>query len=277
MLINGKSAAKISALDRGLQYGDGLFETIAVINGKLRLWERHMARLARGEQRLNLPRQNKNRLLQEAASLVSPKGRAVVKVILTRGQGGRGYRPSRTPQTTRILSLHAWPDYPPAWYQKGITLRVCDTRIGRSISLAGLKHLNRLEQVLARHEWDDPEVPEGLMLDENNHVIEGTQSNLFFIKNGGLFTPNLENSGVAGIVRELVLEVAEELGIGCTITDVSLADLIKAEALFITNSLLGICPVASLEKLEFDIEKIPGRLTDLVHKHCFGSSESLST
>lgn len=276
LLINGNPTEKISVMDRGLQYGDGLFETIAVVNGKPRLWKRHMVRLARGEQRLKLPAQDKNKVLEEASSLISGQGRAVIKLVVTRGQGGRGYRPSSAPETSRILSLHPWPDCPSSWYEKGIALRVCRTRIGHSKILAGLKHLNRLEQVLARQEWDDPRIPEGLMLDENGHVVEGTQSNLFFLKDGLLFTPSLANAGVAGIVRELVLEIAKELGIDCRVTTVRLADVSSADALFITNSLLGICPVSSLAGKPFDIQLIPTLLTSSVHRHCFGSSDLLS-
>lgn len=235
-----------------------------------------MARLARGEERLKLPPQDKKRLLEEASSLLSVKGRGVIKLVVTRGQGGRGYRPSTAPQTTRVVSLHEWPDYPAIWYRKGIALRICRTRIGQSKSLAGLKHLNRLEQVLARQEWDDPAIPEGLMLDENSHVVEGTQSNLFLVKGGVLFTPDLANSGVAGIVRELVLEIAEELGIESVISDLSLADVAGADALFITNSLLGICPVSTLEEHDYDIQKIPAKLINRVHGRCFGSSYSFS-
>ncbi len=231
-----------------------------------------MDRLARGEHRLQLPPQDKNRLLEEVKSIISGKPRAVLKLVLTRGLGGRGYRPPADAQTTRILSLHEWPEYPSNWYSEGIALRVCNTRIGRSRSLAGLKHLNRLEQVLARQEWNDPAIPEGLMLDDENRVIEGTQSNLFLVRGRTLLTPNLSNSGVVGIVRELVLEVAEELGIETVITDISLADVTGADALYITNSLLGICPVASLAEHRFNIQKIPAKLVNRVHEVCFGFS-----
>ncbi len=230
-----------------------------------------MARLIRGEQRLGFSEQNKNDLYDEVCHLAQGTARAVVKLILTRGAGGRGYRPPASAKTTRIISLHEWPDYPPRWYTTGITLRVCRTRIGRSVVLAGLKHLNRLEQVLARHEWDDPEIPEGLMLDENDHVVEATQANLFLIKSGVLYTPSLENSGVAGIVRELVLEIATDLGIETVKTELELSDIKQGEALFITNSLLGICPVAALQEQTYDILQIPTTLTDRIQQRCFGS------
>lgn len=271
MLINGQPTETISARDRGLQYGDGLFETIAVVNGVPRLWERHMARLDRGLRRLKFPPQDKERLWTETCSLLSPNAKAVIKLLVTRGQGGRGYRPPTDQQTTRIISLHPWPDIPLDWNREGIELRLCHSRLGRNRALAGLKHLNRLEQVQARQEWDDPGIPEGLMLDEHDHVIEGTQSNLFLVKAGVLLTPDLTHSGVAGVVRELVLEEATELGIQTVVSDLDLAAVTAADALFITNSLWGICPVARFVGHRFEPKQIPAELTRRVHAQCLGS------
>ena len=270
MLINGNTSRLISAADRGLQYGDGLFETLAVVDGQPRLWERHMVRLSRGEQRLGLPPQDKAQLWREALSLSQGHARAVLKILLTRGEGGRGYRPPAKPQISRLLSLHDWPDYPVDWYASGMRLRVCRTLIGRNRTLAGIKHLNRLEQVLARQEWDDPAVAEGLMLDELGHVIEGTQSNLFVLRHNRLMTPDLAYSGVSGVLRGLVLELAEELEIPWEIKTLTLADVKAAEAVFMTNSLLGICPVAELEGHHYASTRALDRLTERVRSlaHC---------
>jgi len=271
LLINGKPMDQIPAADRGLQYGDGLFETIVMVQGEPLLWERHMARLETGERRLGLPPENKARLHQEVLNVAGDHSPAVVKVILTRGAGGRGYRPPVYPQVTRIVSLHPWPRYPAQWFANGIRLRVCSTRLGRNTRLAGIKHLNRLEQVLARQEWDDPNTPEGLMLDEENHVIEGTQSNLFLLKGRRLTTPDLSACGVAGVVRELVLEVAAEFDLTVRVSKVSLGELQRTDALFITNSLLGICPVAALENRRFDIHQIPAALIHQVRSQALSS------
>ncbi|MEN8166350.1 MAG: aminodeoxychorismate lyase [Pseudomonadota bacterium] len=261
MLINGVPTHQIAATDRGLQYGDGLFETIAVVNGSPRLWERHMARLRLGEQRLGLPPEDKERLLREILSLLEDGQRGVIKIVLTRGQGGRGYRPPEQPRTSRIISLHDWPDYPAEWFSKGISLRICATRLGRNERLAGIKHLNRLEQVLARSEWQDDKIPEGLMLDERDCVIEATQSNLFLLRYGRLLTPDLSKCGVAGVVRELVLELAKDLGMQTVVSEITLDQVKSADALFLTSSLLGICPVAELEECRFNIQKIPSALS----------------
>jgi 4-amino-4-deoxychorismate lyase len=271
LLINGRPLDQIPAADRGLQYGDGLFETIVMVQGEPRLWERHMARLETGERRLGLPLENKTRLRQEVLNVAGDESPAVVKVILTRGAGGRGYRPPAYPQVSRIVSLHPWHRYPVQWFTQGIHLRVCSTRLGRNPRLAGIKHLNRLEQVLARQEWDDPDIPEGLMLDDTNHVIEGTQSNLFLLKGGRLITPDLSACGVAGVVRELVLEIAAELNLTTQVTALTLGEVQRADALFITNSLLGICPVAALENRRFDIHQIPAALIQRVRGQALGS------
>jgi 4-amino-4-deoxychorismate lyase len=271
LLINGRPTDQIPAADRGLQYGDGLFETIVMVQGEPLLWERHMARLEAGERRLGLPPENKARLRREVLAEAGAESPAVVKVMLTRGAGGRGYRPPVYPQVSRVVGLHPWPRYPVQWFSNGIRLRVCSTRLGRNPQLAGIKHLNRLEQVLARREWDDPNIPEGLMLDEDNHVIEGTQSNLFLLKGRRLITPDLSNCGVAGVVRELVLEIAAELKLTTQITRVKLGELQRADVLFITNSLLGICPVSALENRRYDVRKMPDTLMQRVRHLALGS------
>jgi 4-amino-4-deoxychorismate lyase len=142
--------------------------------------------------------------------------------------------------------------------------------VGRNKRLAGIKHLNRLEQVLARQEWDDPNIPEGLMLDEYQHVIEGTQSNLFLLQGETLLTPKLTHAGVAGVVRDLVLDNARELGLEALEADIPVNQITEADALFVTNSLLGLCPVAHLEGRYFDIGCIPSTLREMVQARCLG-------
>lgn len=227
-----------------------------------------MARLFLGEQRLRLPHQDQARLYREAISLI-PTGdeKGVIKLIVTRGVGGRGYRPQEIVESQRIISFHPRPEISSSWYMKGIRLRVCDTRLGRNSLLAGIKHLNRLEQVLARMEWDDAEIAEGLMLDELDCVIEGTQSNLFFLKAGQLITPDLTHCGVAGVMRKLVLELAADLGIPCKVARVRLEDLASADAIFITNSLLGICPVFAIADYRYDISLIPQTLVGQARRY----------
>ena len=189
ILINGVSKQHIEISDRGFQYGDGLFETIEVRDGQAVFLERHLERLNAGCHRLHIPFPGAELLSFEVKKLCREKAcgigsvRAVLKIIVTRGSGGRGYRQPDVIQPTRVLSLHPYPDYPEIYKEQGIVVRFCSTCLGLNPSLAGIKHLNRLEQVMARFEWNDPAIQEGLMLDVNGHVIEGTMTNLFYVKN----------------------------------------------------------------------------------------------
>ena len=264
VLVNGEYCDHIPVSDRGLHYGDGLFETLALVDGSPRLWDRHMARLGRGEQALGFPASDKLLLREEAELLCRDTERGVLKLMLTRGSGGRGYRPPGNPEPRRIFSLHPWPDYPQSWYLEGMRIRLCETRWSSNRRLAGLKHLSRLDQVLARNEWRESEIAEGVMLDEEGRVISATQGNLFMLSKGRLSTPDLDHAGIAGVMRELVLEAAGSLGIPVEITQITLGDLAQADALFITNAILGLCPVSVFEQQVYSSTAIPPRLQQKV-------------
>ncbi|MCF6354042.1 MAG: aminodeoxychorismate lyase [Candidatus Polarisedimenticolaceae bacterium] len=272
LLINGKQTDQLSVLDRGIQYGDGLFETIAVIDGRLSLWERHVQRLLSGCKRLGITAPEPAGLLAEAEALISHQQRAVLKIVVTRGIGGRGYRPSKDLQPSRVLYCTPWPDYPEECRKKGILMRLCATGLGINPALAQLKHLNRLEQVVARSEWSDPAIFEGLMLDSDGRVIEGTMSNLFLIKKGLLITPDLQRCGVAGVMRGLIIELAAKLNIPVLIESVSLDDVKSADALFISNSLIGILPVKAFSSQSYCLELIPPELVRAVDRVMSGGS-----
>lgn len=244
ILIDGQRTELVAADDRGLHYGDGVFETIATVKGRPQLWSRHMARLVEGCRRLAIPPPDENLLRAEAEQLMAiPQERAVLKIIVTRGSGGRGYRPPAACQPRRLLYLSPWPEYPASWARHGVEVHLCGTRLACNPALAGIKHLNRLEQVLARAEWDDPAIAEGLMLDTDGHVIEGTMSNLWLVQEGCLLTPSLERCGVAGVMRAHLLAQARELGLACSEAVLELSDLEQAEEVFLSNSLIGIWPV----------------------------------
>ena len=259
-LIDGVPADRIPVADRGLQYGDGLFETIAVVDGKPCLWDRHLARLREGCALLSIPPPPEDQLAAEALGLTRGMDRAVLKLILTRGEGGRGYRPPDPPLPRRILRRTPWPAYPDAWRSTGVRVRYCRTRLGHQPLLAGLKHLNRLEQVLARGEWNDPDIAEGLMLDLDGRVVEGTQTNLFVLQDGQLLTPALDRCGVAGVVRGLVLEAAWVLGFRVVEAALTPERLAAADALFLTSSLAGVWPVRELAGLPVDPDQVPAEL-----------------
>jgi len=245
-LINGREAAHVSISDRGLLYGDGLFETIAVRHGKLQHWELHLERLTTGCQRLGMPCPPGELLRAEAESACRGADQAVVRITLTRGVGQRGYRPPSVPEPTRIVQGLPWPDMPDAAAREGVAIRWCHLRLARQPLLAGLKHLNRLEQILARAEWQD-EYAEGLMLDTEGQVIEGTMTNLFLVREGTLSTPDLSQCGVAGVMRAVILGLAKEHGIPHAVEHITPSMVEQADEVFLTNSVIGIWPVARLE------------------------------
>lgn len=256
MLINGQDSTTLSAQDRGLLYGDGLFETIAIRNGAPLRWERHLQRLMLGCERLGIPCPDVTTLTLESLDLCKGHDRAVLKLIVTRGVGGRGYRAPAQLQPTRILARHPWPDYPDH-ARDGVRVRLCDMRLAQQPALAGIKHLNRLEQVLARAEWNDEDIAEGLLFDREDHVIEATMSNLFLVCGGQLITPDLSDCGVAGIMRTMILEIAADIGVMCNVRPVARAELFDAAELLLCNSLIGLWPVRQLDTHRL----VPGPVT----------------
>jgi 4-amino-4-deoxychorismate lyase len=245
LLVNGKAGGHVDPADRGLLYGDGLFETIAVCSGAPRFLDWHFERLAAGARRLGMPAPETGKLREEIAS-VAPSGQAVVKLVLTRGVGPRGYSPPARVVPTRIVSATPWPSWPAKSWQEGIRVGWCRTRLGRNPALAGLKHLNRLEQVLGRAEWDDEGPEEGLMRDDRDYAISGTQANLFARIAAAWVTPRLDQCGVAGIMRRAFLQWAAEQGTPVIERDLPATELASATALALTNALIGAWPVRDL-------------------------------
>lgn len=241
--VNGQPAVSCDLSDRAVHYGDGLFETFAVSDGRPEFCAAHLERLNQGCRRLYFPPPDLALLQAEAHAYSAAHPQAVLKLIYTRGDGGRGYAPPVAPQPRRIWLCYAWPEGVVARQQQGVALRVCQTRYASQPQLAGLKHLNRLEQVLARAEWQDPSIGEGLMLDFTHQVVSGTMSNLFFLKHDELRTPPLTQCGIAGVIRAQVLALAPSLGLRPVVTPLTLADLAAAEALFLTNSVIRVWPV----------------------------------
>lgn len=243
--VDGRPATDLPLGDRGLAYGDGLFETIAVRGGRAVLLPRHLARLAEGLRRLSIDL-DLSALEAELRAFFAELGEGVAKLIITRGDGLRGYAPPQPAHPRRILLGSPLPSYPAANAEQGVRLFSCRTRLAEQPLLAGLKHLNRLEQVLARGEWQDTGIAEGLMRDTSGRVIEGVFSNLFLVRDGVLLTAELSRCGVAGVMRAEVLEQAARLGIPCEIRDIGFDELLAADELFLCNSLYGIWPVREL-------------------------------
>lgn len=253
--INGVAATTLPVADRGLQYGDGLFETFAVKDGRIGLLGFHLERLTEGCQRLGIPRPPLEMLKSELKAAATDMPRAVLKLIITRGSGGRGYRAPADAVPLRMLARHPWPDYPASWAEEGVRLRVCDLRLAEQPRLAGLKHLNRLEQVLARAEWQDADgYQEGLMLDPAGAVVEGTMSNVFAApREGMLLTPDLSRCGVAGVMRRHIMHRAREAGVQVQVADLPLAELMQCREIFLCNSLMGVWPVAELDWCSYKV------------------------
>jgi 4-amino-4-deoxychorismate lyase len=253
ILINGEYRDHVEITDRGFQYGDGLFETIEIRNGQAVFLGRHLHRLQTGCSRLQIPCPDPELIRSEAAVVCKNSSHAVLKLIVTRGSGGRGYRQPEALQPTRVLSLHPYPYYPNNYQEQGITVRFCRTRLGLNPSLAGVKHLNRLEQVLARAEWNDPDIQEGIMLDMNDHVIEGTMSNLFYFRGNTAYTPALTQTGVDGITRRILMDLLKKRHFAVHETAVAKEELLTADEVFVCNSIIGIWPVQTIEKVRYAV------------------------
>jgi 4-amino-4-deoxychorismate lyase len=258
-LVNGQSTG-VDPADRGLAYGDGLFETMASHDGHIRWLDLHLDRLEEGCRRLEIPAPSRALLTKEIAAHNAKEGRAVVKLIVTRGPGTRGYLPPEPATPTRVLAISAWPDFPDAYHQTGIGMKVCQLRLGESPALAGIKHLCRLEQVMAQLELRGHPVQQGLLLDTSDHVVGGTSSNLFAVQHGELATPTLARCGIKGVMRRAVLEAARTLGIRAAERDLTLADVSAADELFVTNALFGIWPVADLDGRRFAVGALTRQL-----------------
>lgn len=252
ILIDGTPASGLPANDRGLHYGDGLFETIALKDGRALLWQAHLQRLETGCRRLQIPFPGVDALCADAELLgARSAGRQVLKIIVTRGSGGRGYAPPPDPRPSRIAALHAWPEYPALAWREGIDAPICAVRLARQPLLAGLKHLNRLEQVLARQELAARGAAEGVMLDGSGLVIEGSMSNLFVLRGDVLLTARLDQCGVAGLMRAEIMARAAHWSLRVEEREFEPAELYAADEAFLCNSLIGVWPLRAVAGRQF--------------------------
>jgi len=242
-LVNGVESTGLAVDDRGLQYGDGLFETMSAVDGRIRHFGLHLERLAEGCRRLGIPMPAMDQLEHECSRVLEGLGTATVKLIVTRGPGPRGYRPPAEPSVSRVVMSSA---ARPRSEHTALTLRMCETRLGQNPLLAGLKHLNRLEQVMACSEWNDPAIAEGLMRSMDGRLVCATAANVFLVRSGCLVTPDIRDCGVAGVMRRLVLETAARMDIAIRIEDLQPEGLEQADEVFLTNAVAGIRPVGEV-------------------------------
>jgi 4-amino-4-deoxychorismate lyase len=258
-LVNGQPTG-VDPADRGLAYGDGLFETMGAVDGHIRWLDLHFDRLEDGCRRLSIPAPPRAALGQEIAAHCPPQGRAIVKLIVTRGTGPRGYAPPEITRPTRVLAISAWPEYDAANYRQGISVRVCRLRLGENPVLAGIKHLSRLEQVLAELELKGHGAAQGLLLDTSERVVGGTNSNLFAVFGTEIATPALTRCGVKGVMRRAVLEAAPALGMRIAERDLTLEQVLGADELFVTNSLFGVWPIATVDSRRLPVGPVTRRI-----------------
>jgi 4-amino-4-deoxychorismate lyase len=265
VLVNGEKNAQISALDRGLLYGQSVFETIAISQGRACLLDLHVSRLTRGCEVLGIPIDT-SILLNEIESIIGGQDKAVLRVAISMGNGGRGYLNPLLPQPTRILSLHDYPNHPISNWLEGVTLGVAEIRLPHQPALAGLKHGNRLEQVIARSQWQQG-WHEALLLDHQGSVIEATQSNIFVVNDGQLITPSLDSAGVAGVAREYLMSQAHKLGLSVKIMSLSTDNIETADEAFLSNSVIGLWPVKKLNTRLYIDHEISHKLLKLMIKN----------
>lgn len=263
--IDGQPVASLPADDRGLAYGDGLFETMRVCAGRVHLLDGHMQRLLNGAEALRLPVDAES-VQQDVQAFIAAQQQAgrpdfTLKLMLTRGSAGRGYLPLPEAVPRRIFLAYAPATFQPANAQQGVSLFECQQRLGMNHSLAGIKHLNRLEQVLARAEWNEnPQFAEGLVRDAEGRVIEGTMSNICLVTGDTLVTPRLHRCGVAGVMRGFLLARALTLGIPVSERDVSREDVDAADEVFVCNSQFGIWPVREIGTRRWQVGALTRRL-----------------
>lgn len=248
ILVNGVPDGAPAATDRGLAYGDGVFRTLAIRDGRPLAWARQYSKLQRDCLALRIACPPQAALREDLSRIASAEPECAVKIIVTRGEGKRGYAVPQPPAPpASVVMSFPLPDYPPQYLESGVRIRRCALRLGLQTALAGIKHLNRLENVLARLEWSDPAIAEGLLLDSEDNVIGGTMSNLFIVEAGALVTPDLTRCGVAGVTRERVMEAATAHGIFCRVEPFGLERVKTAQEVFLVNSLIGIWQVREME------------------------------
>ena len=264
--VNGKISKTIDVRDRSVQYGDGVFETIAVKEKSLKFWKEHYQRLNKGCKVLKIKCPPEVFLKKEINKFLrkTKKEKLVLKIIISRGVGGRGYSPPRNTKPTRILGIYDWPNYPLKNFTKGIQMNICKTRISDQPALSGIKHLNKLEQIIARLEWQSKAISESIMLDSNDNVIEGTMSNFFGVKENVFYTSTIKFAGIEGIMREVILKLLKKNKKKYIIKKITLKEFLKFDEIFMCNSIFGIWPVIKISKKRFSFGKKTKEIIDLL-------------
>ncbi len=246
VLIDGKEQVKISIYSRNMQYGDGLFETCITKDDKILFWPEHFSRLNVGCEKLNIKKIDEAQWLSDIkkAMVLSPKKNSIVKLILSRGNSHRGYGYKDDIEPVRVVIVSEMAQLE---VNKEFSLEYSKSGYHSNPKLAGIKHCNRLEQILARSSLSSNEA---VMLDEKENIISVTQGNIYYIFGNKLLTPKLDRCGVYGSRRKLILELARSLGMVVMETDISVNQARQTDEIFISNSVIGIQSVHSIENIE---------------------------
>ena len=257
VLVDGEPTAAVSPLDRGFAFGDGIFRTLRVSAGRPLNWDRHFRRLAHDCNALGLavPRED---VLRSEMTRVAP-GDATVKITVTRGLSGRGYSMPPETRPVRVVAAFPPPEYPMELARDGIRVRRCDLVLSEQPRLAGVKTLNRLENVLARSEWFDARIREGLLCDGAGRLVEGTMSNVFLVLGGAIRTPSLTRCGVSGAQRDRIHDLALSNGIAFDVRDIPFGELSDADEVFLANSLIGLWPVVAFGARQWPVGPLTRR------------------
>ncbi len=237
--VNGEVTNRVLVSDRAFAYGDGIFTTAKIVNGKVSQLEQHINRLINSCERLSISKVSFDELREQLRETAKHFDLAVLKVIITAGQGGRGYSRVGIESPTIVISVHDFPKHYLGWQKEGITVGDSKMNIGINPLLAGLKHLNRLEQVLIRKELDQSSYDDMLVFDINEYLIEASSANVFWKTKGKWYTPNVVNSGIAGLCRAAVLKSNPEI----EVVAVEKKNLVDINAMFVCNSVMGIVPI----------------------------------
>jgi len=263
-VVNGRVVDVLPVGDRGCLYGDGVFRTVRVTHGTPCWWQDQLARLSRDAARLAIPCPAPDRWEQDLGQLPTGRPEGVLRLTLTRGEGNRGYRPPGEPTPNRIVSWSALPGHYDAVAATGARVRLCALRLAPQPHLAGIKHLNRLENVLARMEWSDSEIHEGLLMDTQGRIVGGVSSNLFIFQGGELLTPRLTHGGVAGVARDRTMAAARRLALTVREADLTLESVYDAREVMLTNSLMRVWPVARLQHRVWHTHDLAHTLRELL-------------
>jgi 4-amino-4-deoxychorismate lyase len=267
--VNSQFHNSVSVFDRGLSFGDGLFETMRVSGAQIPLLHYHLERLFSGARRLriNVNQDEVKTDIESALSLIKDQKETIwrLKYIVTRGESNSGYTPNPRGVPTRIMQMHIYDaGFSRLLQQQGIKTCTCQWRLSEQPLLAGIKHLNRLDQVMAKQECSDRDSYEGLMLDQNGRYVEGTMSNVFAVTTDGkVITPRMDHAGVEGVMRKLVIdELCKNNHIECYEADINRMD--EFSEVFVTNALMGIVPVVAVDQISFEIGPVTRRLQQIL-------------